>query len=110
MLISSGKMDKRITVQQLVLTQDQYGATSQNWVDVASMWAHVWDTSTSHAFISDKQTSAVTTKVRIRWRDDIKPYMRVVFRNEFYEITGVLDPSGRREYLELMTQVGLSDG
>lgn len=110
MLISASKMDKRIVIQAIGSAQDEFGAVVRTWIDVAQVWAHVYDTNSANSFVSDKQVSPVTTKMRIRWRDDITPAMRVVFRGRFYEITGVLDLSGKREFLELQTQVGLSDG
>lgn len=98
----AGQLRHRITIQQKQVSQNSYGEEIVTWTDLAIVWASVEDLS-GREFYEARQipTAEVTTRVRIRYRSDVKPTMRVVF-SRMLEIVAVLDPEGCKRELVLM--------
>lgn len=93
----------RITIQQLVSGQDSYGQPIDVWQDVVTTWARVEDLSGREYFAAQQvPTSQITTRVTIRWRNDIKPYMRIIHGSRIYDIQSVPDPGGKKKYCQIM--------
>lgn len=71
---------------------------------VATVWGAVEPTS-GREFIEANQVQAdVTMRIRIRYRADIRPEMRVVEGTHTYAINSILDQRGERKELHLMCQ------
>jgi SPP1 family predicted phage head-tail adaptor len=69
---------------------------------VATVWAAV-EPLTGREFIEATQVQAdVTFRIRIRYRSDIRPEMRVVEGSHTYQIESVLDQGGERKETHLM--------
>lgn len=69
---------------------------------VATVWGAV-EPMSGREFIEANQVQAdVTTRIRIRYRDDIRPEMRVVEGTHTYGIDAVLEQKGERRELHLM--------
>lgn len=69
---------------------------------VATVWGAVEPTS-GREFLEANQVQAdVTTRIRIRYRSDIRPEMRVVEDTHTYGIDAVLDQRGEHKELHLM--------
>lgn len=110
MLIESSKLRQRITVQRKEMTRDGFGDPAVSWVDVATLWAEVVDRSGKQVYETEQQIDTAYTRIRIRYRNDIMPQMRVVYRGEFYEIQAVLDINGHSDFIELTCQRGANEG
>jgi SPP1 family predicted phage head-tail adaptor len=56
--------------------------------------------------------SAATARVVIRYRSGVLPTMRIIHRNEIYELKGpaLPDPGSGLEYLTIMVGTGLNNG
>lgn len=95
----------KIIIQQLVTGYDEYNQPIDEWQDVSTFWAKIEDLTGREYFAAQQvPTSQVSTRVRIRWRPDIKPEMRVVHGDRVLDIKAVLDRDGRRRELQLMCQ------
>lgn len=110
MLIESGKLRQRVTVQRRDVTQNEFGEQATTWATVATLWAEVVDRSGSQIFKAEQQINETHTRVRIRYRADITPAMRVVYRGVNYDVAAVLDLTGDRNFLELTCVRGKNDG
>jgi len=70
---------------------------------VATVWGAVEPLS-GREFVEANQVQAdVTMRIRIRYRADIRPEMRVVEGAHIYQIESVLDQRGERKELHLMS-------
>lgn len=101
--MNAGRLRHRVTLRNRVETQDATtGALSVTWTDVATVWAAVEPLSAREFIAAQAVSSQVTTRITIRFRDDVTPKMRAVHGSTVYDITGVLaDPKSGREYLTL---------
>ena len=105
------RLDQQITIQQRAAGVDALGQASETWNAIyTGIWASA-EPLTGREFFAAGQTQAeVTTRFRIRYRSNIVPTMRVVWRSQPYDIVAVLDREGAKHMLELMCQTGARDG
>jgi SPP1 family predicted phage head-tail adaptor len=100
----SYKLRYRITLQQQSNTQDAYGEPSHKWNDVATVWAEIQPLNGKEIFSAQANQHQVSSKIIIRYRNDITPAMRIKQGHTEYNIEAVL-PQGRRE-LHLLCSTG----
>lgn len=109
----AGDLDRRVTVQELIETQDEFGQPIQSWETVATVWAQVQQQSGREFFAAQQTVSERRTVFRLRWLEGITVTHRVVYPavadgspppepdgNAIYNINEVRE-LGRREGLEL---------
>ncbi|WP_024559464.1 phage head closure protein [Franconibacter pulveris 1160] len=110
--MQAGKLNKRILLQKPVKTQNPTtGAVENGWADVVRVWANVTDLSARDFVAAKAGQNEVTTRITIRWRDDVTDKHRVLYRGRVYDIQGVLeDDKSGREYLTLPCSRGVNDG
>ncbi|MCK2286036.1 phage head closure protein [Escherichia coli] len=110
--MQAGKLNKLITLQKPVKTQSPVtGAVVNGWADQAKLWANVTDLSARDFVAAQAGQSEVTTRITIRWRDDVTDKHRIRYRGRIYDIQGVLeDDKSGREYLTLPCSRGVNDG
>lgn len=93
----------RVTIQRAKEAQNSFGEPVLEWQDVGKVWARVEDLSGREYFAARQVAVAeVTTRVTIRWRDDVKPSMRILAGSRVLDVRSVIDPDGRRRELQLM--------
>lgn len=99
----AGELRHRITVQESIAVQDETGQPIETWQDIATIWAKIEDLN-GREYLAAKQVPAneVTTRITIRWRDGIKPTMRVITEQRIFDIQSIIDPDGCMQKLELM--------
>lgn len=110
--MQAGKLNRRVMLQKPVKTQSPVtGAVISGWVDVTELWASVVDLSARDFVAAQAAQSEVTTRITIRWREDVTDKYRIVHRGRIYNIHGVLeDDKSGREYLTLPCSQGVNDG
>lgn len=96
-----GDMRHRITLQKKVDVVDAEGFTTQQWQDVATVWAAVENLHGREYWEAAAVQAENTVKFTIRYRPDIDQTMRIVFRGQIYEITAIDNIKYRNEYLEI---------
>lgn len=110
--MQAGKLRHRITLQKPVKSQDNAsGEMIDTWQDVSNLWAEVSPLSAREFVAAQAMQNAVTTRVKIRYRQDISAKYRILFRGKIYSVEGVLpDPDSGLEYLTLPCSEGTNDG
>lgn len=103
-MLQAGKLNTRITIQQLAAGQDAVGQPVQNWTDVATVWANVRYNSGAESIKAGEDTSVVKASVRIRHRLGVLASMRAVYGAEVFEIKAVL-PNRLKGYVDLVCEV-----
>ena len=110
MAVNVGPLDKRITIQQKVVTQDpDYGTGVINWVTLATPWANVQDVlpSRSESVQQGLETARNQTRIRFRYRNDVTSAMRITLRgatDRVLQIIGGPAELGRHEYTEIVCE------
>ncbi len=98
----AGQLRHRVTIQQKIISQNSFGEEVVTWSDVATVWAAV-EPLRGQEFIEARQAEAeITARIRMRYRSDVRPDMRVVWGTHTYDVLAVIDVAGRGRELQLM--------
>ena len=95
----AGKLRHRVTIQKNTPSQNDLGEAIASWSTVATVWAAVEPLQGREFFEARQEQADVTTRIRIRWRDDVSVENRVTWTDpantaHVYDITAVLaDPT-----------------
>lgn len=104
-----GKLRHRITLLRQVNEVNDYGASTQTWKRVATVWANVRPLSGREYFSAQQVQSEVTTQIWLRHIEGIKPTMKVKFGKREFEILSVLNIQERDVSLQLMCKESVGD-
>ena len=85
-----GKMRYRITLEQSIGNQDDYGNVTDEWIDVCTVWADIVPLSGREYLAAEQNMSETQFKIYIRYRDGVTAKMRVLEGNHVYELLSVL--------------------
>ncbi len=102
-----GKLDRRVTIQTLVETQDTLGEPIQTWADLATVWASVEPLRGGELFQAQQVSAEAQTRFRMRYRDDVVATSRLVYDSQNYDIKWI-GMIGRFEGLEILARVFVS--
>jgi SPP1 family predicted phage head-tail adaptor len=80
---------------------DEHGEEILFYLTYASVWAKITDLSVRESFDAQQHYSEVSTSIKIRWRDDVKPTHRVKYGVKIYEIVGPPIDDGLQTEIEL---------
>lgn len=111
-MLHAGKLRHRVVIEYRDETQDpDTGAQSVTWVEFATVWASVEPLSAREFIQSSAVQSDITARIVIRYLPGVNASMRVVHREEIYNIRGVLsDKVSGLEFLTLPCAVGVNEG
>lgn len=98
--MDAGKLDRRITLRSVTVTQDAYGGVVETYADMATVWAQYLPGGGNERFVSAQVYAETQARFYLRWREGITTQHRVVFDGRDYDIVAA-DEIGRREGLEL---------
>lgn len=108
--MNAGKLRHRVTIQQLVKTDDGYGGIVEAWQDVATVWAAVEPLRGSERYRAQQVQAELGHKVTMRYRAGIKPQMRLLYNGRVLEVEAVIDVEEHHRWLELLCSEVVQDG
>ena len=97
----AGRMDKRITIQQVTETQDGYGDPADSWAAYKTVWAEVLEKRGREYFNNPETVAAAPAVFRIRYLAGVTRKMRISYDSETYDIESIA-MIGRKEGLEII--------
>lgn len=100
--MQAGELRNRITIQKQVSTQDSFGQQVETWTDIATVWSNINPIAGREFFAAETVNSEITHKIRIRFRSDITPDMRVVYQSRMFFIQTVINEYEKNTVLQLM--------
>lgn len=77
------------------------------WELFDECWADVRVSNGRQFIAADRETSAASVSVRVRYRTDIQAGMRVVLGDTVFEILAILPDLARRKHTDLACSVGV---
>ncbi len=101
MIVSSGRLDQRITIQQKTVVRGALGGHDDTWATLATVWAETTDMTGREIFNAKAMGSAATQLITIRYRTDVHADMRIIFSNGSMARIEWIRHVSRREYMEL---------
>jgi SPP1 family predicted phage head-tail adaptor len=108
--LRAGCLTHKVALERRVETQSASGAPIPSWTPVATVWAEVEPMTGKEYLRADQIQAGVQSTCRIRWRDDVVPTMRVVFKGVAYNIQAVLADPRFARHLTLLLESGVSAG
>lgn len=106
-----GDLDRRITIQRVSVTQDDYNNDVEAWEDVCTVWASYEPLSDGERLRAGERAAEASARFQIRHSRqvaDVSARDRLLFRCTVYQITHTKE-IGRREGIELTT-IARADG
>ena len=103
--LDAGKLDQFVTIE--TDTGTEYNAAGQKikvWIDFIpnGIWAEVLPLSGRELFNALQVQPDVTHQVNIRFREGIRPEMRIKLGSRYLNIASVLDVEEKRTSLQIM--------
>jgi len=96
-----GRLRRRVRIEAKCVERNEYGEEIITWQPVATVWAAVEALRGRELTERKAEGADITTRIVIRYRDGIRPSMRVVWEEHVYDIQSVI-PSARREWIEVL--------
>lgn len=97
-----GKLNKRVKIQKLGTVKDEYGELEEVWQDFKTVWAEVKPLTGRSFFSAQQINSEITHSVIIRYVENIKSSMRVLYKGRVFEILYVMNFDEDDRALQLM--------
>lgn len=100
----AGSLRHAIDIQYVTETQDVYGAVVETWSKLATVRAGIFQLSGREFFAAKQVNSDITTKLVIRYHDELGPKMRAVIQGtrRYFDFQAVVDKSGMGRELEIL--------
>ena len=94
-----GSLTDRVELKKRESVSDGTGGHERMFVPVSQLWARVRSLSGRQGVNADGQTVAISHSVVLRFRTDVGPGDRIVYRGRNLEVVSAADLNGRRAYL-----------
>lgn len=94
-----GKFDRRLVLEAPLDVPDDIGGVERSWSFVDVVWAHVIPLSGLERFDAEREESAVTHLIVLRWRPDVTGAMRLRLGIRNFIIQTAVDGDERRRTL-----------
>lgn len=107
--MNPGRLRHKVTFQQNKPIELPSGTYVDDWEDIATVRAEVKPISGRELLAAEAELSEVTVRVWLRYRPDITPSCRMVYRGLNYDIQSAI-PDVKFTRLELLCKQGVSDG
>ncbi|MBD2785516.1 phage head closure protein [Xenorhabdus sp. DI] len=107
--MNPGRLRHRVQFQNKITETLPSGQRSERWQDIRqeSIAAEVKAISGRELLASGAALAETTVRVWLRYRADVTPASRMVFRDQVYDIQAVI-PNPKRTQLELLCKQGLN--
>lgn len=99
--MQAGKLRHRVTIEYGLEIPDTFGEVDKTWTTLATVWGAVEPLSGREAIQAKQEGSDVTTRIRIRYRDDVNEMCRVKWGSRYYDINSVVSLNERDRELIL---------
>jgi SPP1 family predicted phage head-tail adaptor len=94
-----GTMTDRVQLQRREMTREDEGGHATIFVPVATIWSRVRALGARTALEADGRGSGISHAVVTRFRNDVRPGDRFVYRGRNLSVVKAEDLNGRRAYL-----------
>lgn len=97
--IDPGAFRHELMLEAVTLTPDGAGGHTEDWAEVATLFARLEPLSASSRFGADQWLETVTHRATLRWRGDIASGMRLSRFGRIFEVVTVHDPDETGRFL-----------
>lgn len=86
-----GRLRHRITFQKLLESKNEYGEVTNQWEDYKTVWAEIKPVSGKQFFEAKQINSEISHNVYIRYRLDLSPNMRILYKGRVFDILYIMN-------------------
>ena len=94
-----GDLDRKLVLEMRLDVPDDIGGVLRTWEFVDVVWSRVIALVATQRFEGEREESAITHLITIRWRPDITGAMRLRDGARIFSIHAAVDGDGRRRTL-----------
>jgi len=94
-----GTLTDRVELKRREMAGEAGGGHMTLFVPVASLWARVRSLTGRQGTSADGRAVAISHSVVLRFRNDVRPGDRLVYRGRNLDVVSAADLNGRRAYL-----------
>lgn len=108
-MMKAGQLRHRITIQQYIEKNGPFGGEGE-WTDYKkNVAAKVTFLSANELVASGAEMSEVSARIKVRYDKNINAKMRIIFRDDLYEIEGVTpDNESGLQWMTIFVRKGLT--
>ena len=99
LFVDPGSLRSELALQAATPAPDGLGGHTENWAEIATVFAKVEPVSATSSFGPDQTVETVTHRVTLRWRNGVAAGMRFVRQARIFDIVTVHDPDDTGRYL-----------
>lgn len=99
LFVDPGRLSARLRLETPTDLPDGQGGLTEGWTPLASLWGRVEPLRASPGEAASAATAPISHLVTIRYRNDVRHAMRLVFRGRSLLIRALRDPDETRRYL-----------
>lgn len=96
---SLGTLTDRVQLRRREMTAEVEGGHAAIYVPITSLWARVRSLAGRQGQSADGRAVEISHSVVLRFRTDVKPGDRIVYRGRNLDVVSASDINGRRAYL-----------
>lgn len=104
----NGALRHRVQLQARSATQDGAGGQANTWTTTCWLWAQVSPSGGLEKEAGGAFRGKTLHNVKMRYRPDITPAARLVFRGRYFNIVSVNDVDERKRDLDMICEEGLT--
>lgn len=94
-----GALSDRVAIQRREVSAEDGGGAIATFVPLATVWARVRALAASRSLVADGRGVTITHTVVLRYRTDLAPGDRLVWRGLTLDVISAADLNGRRAWL-----------
>jgi SPP1 family predicted phage head-tail adaptor len=103
----AGTMRKRLTFQKKTETRNSFNEAVVSYVDHVTVWGSVTPNAGRKVYEALQANSEISGEIRIRYRSDIEPTMRIKLGSRYLEIISIVNVQERNRELLVYYKTGL---
>ncbi len=103
-----GSLRQKLILQEQTLTPAGGGTFTSSWADIATLWGELKPQNGEETVFAERMQATQKWRVRVRYRPDISPSHRLLWRGEILNIRAVRDSDGRQRFLIIDAEQGVA--
>ena len=98
----AGQLNRRVSLQAPMETRNDLNEVVTVYRPYATVWGAVLPLRGREFWLGAQEQQQVTTRIVVRYRDDVSPSHQVVYKDHVYDVMSVIDKESKHVFLELM--------
>lgn len=103
-----GQLTQRIAIERDVTQSDGTGGQEKTATTIANIYAYVRNKSTRELLAAQQVSATASVMFVVRWRGDVLPSDRIIWKGVRYNITNSPSPDSRQAFLEIEAERGVA--